>query len=144
MRPTSSAARADVGSPVAIDTTALAAATCASGCGPSQRNRSAACAAPPSCMAMLAEIRTAVARSRASSELSSSSASRPAVAQSPVIARASARRAVSAVAPASAAARYSRAAWPDSTATERRTVGELVGQPGVAHSVLGQSKCEIR
>ena len=51
----------------------------------------------------------------ASSEPSSSSASRPAVVQSPVSASASARRADSAVAPASAAARYSRAAragWP--------------------------------
>ena len=64
---------------------------------------------------MLAAIRTAAARSAASSEPSSSSASRPAVLQSPVSASASASLADRAVAPASAAARYSCAAvagWP--------------------------------
>ena len=46
-----------------------------------------------------AAIRTAAARSAASSEAKSSSVSRPAVVQSPVIANASASRALTAVAP---------------------------------------------
>ena len=101
----SSAARAAVASPAARAAIAAAAATRASGAGrASGTGRRLAWRCRRAC-AMLAAIRTAAARSAGSVEPSSSSASRPAVAQSPVIASASASCALSAVAPASAAAR---------------------------------------
>ncbi|KMO74859.1 hypothetical protein MCHUDSM44219_03516 [Mycolicibacterium chubuense] len=59
---------------------------------------------------MLAAMRTAAARWAGSAAVSMPSASRAAVAQSPVKARASASCALGAELPASAAARYSRAA----------------------------------